>query len=317
MSFATGKSAYLINQLNPWDTTITIDRNLGISSGRLYLVNDFQLEWVQFTTNTASGPYYVLGGLTRDIDQVAIPVVSNSTGKTWVANTKVTIVAMHDQLFDPSTGGSVKWPTQFESSVRWPVFATPTARDIAIPSPVNGMQGVYITSLWEYQDYISWAWYSRGTSTPLPTTITWEVRMWTTASAPSWWLICDGSAISRTTYASLFAIIGTTYGAGDGTTTFGIPNMQWRVPVGKNSWTFATLGGAWGEETHVLSESEMPSHNHNLISEYLWWWGWTVIAKQSGVVPVASSSAWIENTWGWLAHNNLQPYLVLNYIIKT
>ena len=68
--------------------------------------------------------------------------------------------------------------------------------------------------------------------------------MWLTASAPTGYLLCDGTAVSRTTYAGLYAVIGTTYGIGDGTTTFNLPNMKGRVPVGYDitQTEFNTIG---------------------------------------------------------------------------
>jgi len=83
------------------------------------------------------------------------------------------------------------------------------------------------------------------------------------ATAPVGWLICDGSAISRSTYAALFAAIGTAHGVGDGSTTFNIPPPG-RVPVGKDAsqTEFATLGQTGGAKTHLLTTAEIPSHNH-------------------------------------------------------
>lgn len=74
-------------------------------------------------------------------------------------------------------------------------------------------------------------------SIPVSTTITGEIRMWgsTIASIPSGWLHCDGSAISRSTYAALFAVIGTQYGSGDGSTTFNLPDTRNFFPVGANA----------------------------------------------------------------------------------
>jgi len=83
------------------------------------------------------------------------------------------------------------------------------------------------------------------------------------SSAPNGYLICDGSAISRSTYASLFAVIGTTYGNGDGSTTFNLPDLRGRIPVGlHNTGTFNSLGSTGGSETHVISIDELPPHNH-------------------------------------------------------
>ena len=82
------------------------------------------------------------------------------------------------------------------------------------------------------------------------------------AVAPSGWLVCDGSALSRGTYAALFAVIGTTFGAGDGTTTFNLPDLRGRFPLGKStSGTGSTLGGTGGLIDHVHSG---PSHTHTV-----------------------------------------------------
>lgn len=87
---------------------------------------------------------------------------------------------------------------------------------------------------------------------------------WTTTTAPANWLICDGAAVSRTTYASLFAVIGTTYGAGNGTTTFNLPDLRGRVPVGVNGATFGWLGSQGGSEAVSLTTTQLPAHNHTI-----------------------------------------------------
>ena len=87
------------------------------------------------------------------------------------------------------------------------------------------------------------------------------------ATAPNGWLLCDGTLISRTTYAALFAAISTLYGAGDGSTTFGIPDLRGRVPVGKAaSGTFLTMGATGGAETHAITIAEMPGHDHTAVT---------------------------------------------------
>jgi microcystin-dependent protein len=90
------------------------------------------------------------------------------------------------------------------------------------------------------------------------------VTMYGAGSAPSGWLLCDGAAVSRVTYAALFAVISDTYGVGNGTTTFNLPNLKGRVPVGLDSaqTEFDVLGETSGQKTHTLTSSEMPSHTH-------------------------------------------------------
>lgn len=81
------------------------------------------------------------------------------------------------------------------------------------------------------------------------------------ATAPTGWLLCDGAAVSRSTYADLFAAIGTAYGVGDGATTFGLPDFRQRFPLGKaTSGTGATLGGTGGTIDHVHDLDTASSH---------------------------------------------------------
>lgn len=82
------------------------------------------------------------------------------------------------------------------------------------------------------------------------------------STAPQGYLLCDGSAVSRTDYADLFTAIGTTYGAGDGSTTFNLPNLSGRVVLGVSQ--SHALGTTGGEATHTLTEQEMPAHSHTV-----------------------------------------------------
>ena len=104
--------------------------------------------------------------------------------------------------------------------------------------------------------------------------ITGEVKMWTTATPPTNWLICDGSSLLRAgTYAALFAVIGTTYGTADGT-HFNIPDFRGRSPLGSGTGTASgatahALGatptsGVGGEEKHALIEAELAAHTHTI-----------------------------------------------------
>jgi microcystin-dependent protein len=146
--------------------------------------------------------------------------------------------------------------------------------------------------------------------------------------APTGWLLCYGQAVDRTTYANLFTAIGTTYGVGDGETTFNLPDLRGRVVAGQDdmggssanrltgvtgSVNGDTLGGTGGEEAHTLTGDELPADvprgGATIASE-----NWSP-SGPSAYVPVSSTDAWSGGAGG--AHNNVQPTIVLNYIIKT
>lgn len=145
------------------------------------------------------------------------------------------------------------------------------------------------------------------------------------ATAPQGWIVCDGAEVSRTTYAILFSVIGTSYGAGDGSSTFNLPDLRGKVPVGAStSYTLASTGG---EATHFLSAEEMPSHKHALKAYNNT--GNTSIPTNAVLSKAGSTADFfqinpnvtmressIDLTGGGLSHNNMQPYLVVNYIIK-
>ena len=192
------------------------------------------------------------------------------------------------------------------------------------------------------------------------------------AAAPNGWLLCHGQAVSRATYAHLFAVIGTTYGAGDGSSTFNLPDLRGRVAAGKDNMggtaasrltagasgiNGATLGAAGGAETHVLTAPQMPLHSHGVSdpghghsvydpghAHTQQSWRSTshdetggphqvgadapasgslgginsVTSSATGVSIYASATGiGIQNAGGGGAHNNTQPTIVLNHIIKT
>lgn len=155
------------------------------------------------------------------------------------------------------------------------------------------------------------------------------------SSAPEGWLLCYGQAVSRTTYAGLFAIIGTTYGAGDGSTTFNVPDLRGRVALGKDNMGGSSanrvtateadnLGQGSGAETHTLAASEIPAHSHT-IRWYLAGVSGSALTStgitNGGLTNYVDKDDYgiisLNNTGGGGAHNNVQPYLTLNQIIKT
>jgi microcystin-dependent protein len=180
---------------------------------------------------------------------------------------------------------------------------------------------------------------------------TGSITMYGGSSAPAGWLRCDGTAISRATYPALFSIISTQYGAGNGSTTFNLPNLQGRFPLGGTS----TRGATGGEENVTLTESQIPSHRHSGTTN-----GQSANHNHGVYVGMTMADGYLDTrfnfaggtsgsnqgygtnlqdyinntalspansdhnhsfdtgyTGGGTSHNNMPPYQVVDYIIKT
>jgi len=142
-----------------------------------------------------------------------------------------------------------------------------------------------------------------------------EIKAFGGATAPTGTLLCNGSAISRTTYAALFTAIGTLWGVGDGSTTFNLPNLKGETLVGLDAsqTEFNTLGKMGGEKAHILTQAELPAYN--LPYDYATTSGASQNALIIGTKVANSVNGVISSGGSGLAHNNLQPYTVVNYII--
>lgn len=165
-------------------------------------------------------------------------------------------------------------------------------------------------------------------------------------TAPDGWIFTAGQEILRATYAALFAVIGTTFGAGDGSTTFNAPDTRGRVTAGKDNMggtaagrltiiSGSTLGASGGLQTHTLTADQMPSHGHGVNDPgHVHNWGntaqgapvnapgatggFTQGALPPGALNTTSSTTGIsiQASGNGQAHNNLQPTFVINKIIK-
>lgn len=197
-----------------------------------------------------------------------------------------------------------------------------------------------------------------GTSAGCPGTFWWasDIKAWSLSLAGAWidfsgssappipiggtveyagagdpsdarWLLADGRAISRSTYATLFTALGTTYGAGDGSTTFNIPDLRGRVAIGPDNMGTAKgaanrvlassgRGNSGGEERHVLTTAEMPSHGHVIEMANANWIGsgFALPKIADGTTTVGTQTTDFEG--GGSGHQNMQPYVVINKIIR-
>ena len=145
-------------------------------------------------------------------------------------------------------------------------------------------------------------------------------------ATPAGWLLCKGQSLARSSYPDLYQTIGTLYGAEDAT-HFSIPDLRTRVPVGvsDNHPTFGQMGSKGGEVAHFLTVQEMPAHSHFLKGVGTSFTGgvektnlgggsgWTTVTNYTGAGTPNLQAA---PTGSGSAHNNMPPYIVLNYIIR-
>ena len=147
------------------------------------------------------------------------------------------------------------------------------------------------------------------------------------SAAPTGYALCDGSAVNRTAQAALFSVIGTTYGIGDGSTTFNLPDLRGRVVAGLGESLLGATADTLGENNgliadtkeHLLTaaQSGLPAHSHtqgasgpNLSGPIESLSGGSSGGRYTSTGTVAAQPA-------SSAHNNVQPTIILNYIIKT
>lgn len=144
-----------------------------------------------------------------------------------------------------------------------------------------------------------------------------EIKMWAGDTVPYGWLLCDGSEVSKTEYPYLYSSIGDLWGTPNSSSNFKLPNLAGRVPVGYNSadTDFAPVGHTGGEKTHKLTKAEMPEHTHRLYSRSVYRGSGDYVAHCDENNASTSYAYSTGSAGGGAAHNNLQPYAVVKYII--
>ena len=163
---------------------------------------------------------------------------------------------------------------------------------------------------------------------------------WSSSSVPTGFLECNGAAVSRSTYSALFAIIGTTYGAGDGASTFNLPDLQDNVAMGKSGTkalastgganTVTSTGNVGGSTANAtISTSQLASHSHGIERANVFGGNKTTISGTANAATWGVNDS-TENTGSGTGHSHnmsatftgdatsvVQPYLTIIYIIKT
>jgi microcystin-dependent protein len=215
------------------------------------------------------------------------------------------------QLKDQQTGASAD-----NFTVGGNLAVTGTTTFTGIPSGPTASVGTNTTQL---------ATTAFALANSVPTGV---INMWGTATAPTGYLLCAGAAVSRSTYSALFAVIGTTFGVGDSSTTFNLPNYTNRMPYG------TTLAATGGSATTTLSTTNLPSHTHSITdpghshsitgsNDNFQTDAVPVLGRGQGSPQTANTNTATtgitatQATGSGTAITTISPYLGINFIIKT
>lgn len=150
-----------------------------------------------------------------------------------------------------------------------------------------------------------------------------EIRMFGFTYPPRGWALCNGQIMSINQNQALFALLGTTYG-GNGTTTFALPDLRGRVPL--HTGNGVSLGQSAGEESHTLTQAEMPQHTHQMagssaapnqknVEGQIWAADTATMPFHAGPPSTTMNAASMGAAGGGQAHSNMQPYLTVNFCI--
>lgn len=312
---------------------------------------------IVFQTDATSGFYYYTGSVWQCLSTSTGTVTGTGTSgqvSYWDGTTSQTSSANLTlnsgtlQIGSSGTDGILKLYSE-QGTTDYTVTIQPstnTAANFTITLPTNvGSNGQVLSTTGSGN--LAW---TNPSESGTPSGV---IMQYAGSSAPTGYLICNGSAVSRTTYSNLFAVIGTTYGAGDGSTTFNLPDLRGRFPVGyySSDASFDALNEKSGEKTHTITSAELPAHTHSVdppstttssdgshTHDYKDYYNDSELSDDANQRTVGSddksySSRTSEpngahthtlniasfnsgSTGTGTAMNVLPPYIVLNYIIK-
>lgn len=348
---STSALSQTINIVNPGSDYLTIHQLLSsefvIVNGTAYNVNQMFGSIptdVHIFFPNVSGTYNVFWDAVVQAFSSSTSDISADVTKIWIATVTYTFVGTgpsdHNSLsslLDRRRVGSTTHLLQ-----RWITNSRPGSGSTA---PSTGEFGFNLTNgSLEYWD--GSVWQQPVNSSANNTVPSGAMVDFAGASAPTGWLLCDGSAVSRSVFSNLFASIGTIWGPGDGSTTFNLPDFRRRAAVGSGGTGTGTLGNTvgsvGGEETHTLITTEIPAHNHIASSSvtdpghfHTEEFDTGVVAAGTAVSGISSRasgqtgnsvttsnttgisvSTTTNNTGGSGAHNNIQPSAIVTKIIK-
>jgi microcystin-dependent protein len=256
--------------------------------------------------------------------------------KNRVTATETNIATINPTLI--SLGNSITGLASSKANIDSPIFTgVPKA-----PTAISGASSDQIATVGYVNNVASGIIAGVPSSIPVGSVIPYSGA---SISDPNY-VLANGQAISRTTYASYFTLVGIIYGTGDGINTFNVPNLQQRIPVGAGSGY--TLGATGGAATHTLTTNEMPTHSHTGthshtvndpmhthvgVDTYMTnpsgdhpggivgnsSFGSSpvnIVYHSSTGITINSASVTTSDQGSSQAHNNMQPYIVLNYIVK-
>ena len=285
-----------------------------LNQPKMYVISNQTSGGYAITVGASTGLYVTIpNGVTAQVYTDGTNFYSAQTGSAgdFVINGNLTAAGVTDTGSLSAASLAVSGVAAFTTS---PTMPTPTTSDNTTKGATTAFVQTAISSI--------------------VTTLTGTIQMWPTTTAPTGYLACNGAAVSRTTYAALFAVIGSTFGAGDGSTTFNLPNYGDRTPIGYGSvaTSIGAVGGAKDaivvSHTHTASSSDA-GHAHGL-QAVIGHYGYGSGLGVRGDYPVppadvlyatdtgyASISTTVSSTGVSGTNANYSPYIGINFIIKT